>query len=74
MSPRDRTDPERAVRRPRGWVSLYALAFVLLAGAGAAIGASALSLLESTRLLWVSSALSGLAIVVAVASIVLPRR
>ena len=73
MSSPDRTDPEGA-RRPRGWVSLYALAFVLLVGAGAAIAASALSLLESTRLLWVSSALSGLAIVVAVASVVLPRR
>ena len=74
MSSRDRADPERAARRPRGWVSLYALAFVLLVGAGAAIAASAVNLLESTRLLWVSSALSGLAIVAAVVSVILPRR
>lgn len=61
-------------RRSRGWVSVYAMAFLLLLGAGVAIAASAEGLLESTRLLWVSTALSGLAIVVAIASVVLPRR
>ena len=74
MESRERTDPEGAGRRPRGWVSLYALAFVLLIGAGTAIAASAVSLLESTGLLWVSAALSVLAIVVAIVSVVLPRR
>jgi hypothetical protein len=64
--------PERP--SPRGWVSLYAVAFVLLVGAGVAITLSAVSLLSSTRLLWVSTVLSGLAIVVAVVSIVLRRR
>ena len=60
--------------RPRGWVSLYALAFVLLLGAGAAMGASAAGFLVSTRLLWISTILSAAAIVLAVLSVVLPRR
>jgi len=47
-----------APHRPRGWVSLYAVAF----------------LLQSTRLLWTSTALSGLAILVAIVSVALPRR
>ncbi|MEP6477632.1 MAG: hypothetical protein ABJC60_10200 [Actinomycetota bacterium] len=55
-------------------MSLYALAFLLLLGAGVAFGASARGLLGSTRLLWGSTALSGLAIVVAIVSVVLPRR
>jgi len=59
---------------PRGWVSLYALAFALLLGAGAAMGASAIGLLESTRLLWTSTILSSAAILVAVLSVLLPRR
>ena len=66
------TGPAR--RRPRGWVSLYAVAFVFLVGAGAAFASSAVGLLASTRLLWVSTALSGLAIVTAVVAVVLPRR
>lgn len=61
-------------RRSLGWVSVYAMAFLLLVGAGVAIAASAAGLLESTRLLWASTALSGLAIVVAIVSVVLPRR
>jgi hypothetical protein len=55
-------------------VSLYAVAFLLLVGAGVAIVASAAGLLVSTRLLWTSTVLSGLAIVTAIASVVLPRR
>ena len=58
----------------RGWVSLYAVAFALLVGAGAAITLSAVGLLASTRLLWTSTVLSGLAIVVAIVSVLLPRR
>jgi hypothetical protein len=55
-------------------VSLYAVAFLLLVGAGAAIAASAAGLLESTRLLWTSTALSALAILGAIVSVALPRR
>jgi hypothetical protein len=61
-------------RRPRGWVGLYAVAFVLLVGAGVAITASAEGLLASTRLLWTSTVLSSLAIVTAIVSVVFPRR
>jgi hypothetical protein len=67
-------DPGARTKRPRGWVSLYALAFVLLLAAGAAMGASAVGLLASTRLLWTSTILSAAAILVAVTSVVLPRR
>ena len=67
-------EPRPAPHRPRGWVSLYAVAFLLLLGAGAAIAVSAAGLLESTRLLWTSTALSGLAILVAIVSVALPRR
>jgi hypothetical protein len=55
-------------------VSVYALAFLLLVGAGAAMTASAVGFLTSTRLLWTSTVLSGLAILVAIVSVVLPRR
>jgi hypothetical protein len=72
--PTDTAAPPAGAKRPRGWVSLYALAFVLLVGAGAAMGASAVGLLASTRLLWTSTILSGAAIIVAVLSVVLPRR
>ena len=58
----------------RGWVSLYAVAFVLLVGAGAALVASAVGFLASTRLLWVSTGLSTAAIVVALAGLFIPRR
>lgn len=62
------------VTRIRGWVSLYAIAFGLLLGAGAALGASAAGFLESTRLLWISTSLSALAIVTALVGLTLPRR
>jgi hypothetical protein len=58
----------------RGRVSLYAVAFVLLVGAGAALVASAVGFLASTRLLWVSTGLSAAAIAVAVLGVLLPRR
>ena len=61
-------------RRPRGWVSLYAVAFALLVGAGVAITLAAVSLLESTGLLWVSTTLSAAAIVLAIVAVLLPRR
>jgi hypothetical protein len=75
VDPDERT--ERATptvaRRPRGWASLYALAFVVLVGAGAALTLAAVRLLTSTRLLWMSTALSALAIALAIVSVVLPR-
>jgi hypothetical protein len=61
-------------RTPRGSFALYVVAFVLMVAAGAALVASAKGLLESTRLLWVSSALSAAAIVVAVVGLFVPRR
>jgi xanthine/uracil permease len=58
----------------RGWVSLYVVAFVLLVGAGAALVASAVGFLASTRLLWVSTGLSAAAIAAALLGVLLPRR
>jgi hypothetical protein len=49
---------------------LYAIAFVLMAGAGIALVASVRGFLESTRLQWFSMALSVAAIVVAVITVV----
>ena len=58
----------------RGWVSLYAVAFVLLLASGVALAASSLGTLRSIGLLWMSALLSTAAIAVAVLSLVLPRR
>jgi hypothetical protein len=60
--------------RRRGWVSLYAGAFALLLAAGVALVASSLGQLRSIGLLWVSVVLSAVAIALAVASLVIPRR
>jgi uncharacterized membrane protein len=60
--------------RRHGWLSLYAGAFAVMLGAGVAIAASSLGSLRSIGLLWVSVVLSCLAIVLAVVSVVLPRR
>jgi len=67
-------EPGAPSRRRRGWVSLYAAAFALLLGAGVAIAASSLGSLRSTGLLRISVGLSDAAVVVAVVSVVLPRR
>jgi len=58
----------------RGWVSLYAVAFMLLVGAGVALVASSAGALRSIGLLWLSALLSAAAIVAAVVAVVLPRR
>ena len=58
----------------RGWLSLYAGAFVAMLGAGIALAASSLGTLRSIGLLWVSAVLSVLAIALASASVFLPRR
>ena len=60
--------------RRRGWVSLYAAAFVLMLLAAVALMASSLGSLQSIGLLWVSSALSLAATGLAVASTLVPRR
>jgi hypothetical protein len=61
-------------RPRRGWVSLYAVAFVLMAIAGGLFVASFLGRLESIRLLWASAWVSVAAIAVAAASVLVPRR
>jgi hypothetical protein len=60
--------------RRHGWVSLYAAAFALMLAAGAVLVVTSLGSLQSTRLLWVSAGLSITAIVVSIASLVVPRR
>jgi hypothetical protein len=57
-------------------VSLYAVAFGLLIAAGVLLAVGALDKLtaDSLRLLRISSWLSGAAVVVAVASVLVPRR
>jgi membrane protein YdbS with pleckstrin-like domain len=65
---------DASARPPRGSFVVYVVAFVLMLAAGAALVASAKGLLESTRLLWASSALSATAIVVAVVGLFVPRR
>lgn len=57
-----------------GWLSLYAGAFAVMFGAGIALAASSLGTLRSIGLLWVSVVLSVLAIVLALASLFVPRR
>jgi hypothetical protein len=61
-------------KRPRGWVSLYAAAFVLMLVAGLLIAVAGRSFLESTTPLVVSAVCSGVAIVLAALSVLLPRR
>jgi hypothetical protein len=65
---------QKTPRRPRGWASLYALAFLLMVAAGATLIVAIRRFLESTQPLWISIGLSGAAIVVSVLSVLLPRR
>jgi hypothetical protein len=65
---------EAPERRPRGSFAFYVVAFVLMLVAGLSLVMSAKGLLESTRLLWVSSGFSAAAILVAVVGLVVPRR
>ncbi len=66
------TDP--APRPARGWLSLYAVSFVLVLVAAGLILLAARSLLEDIGLLTASSIVSGLAILVAILAVFLPRR
>lgn len=61
-------------RPPRGSFTLYVVAFILMLAAGASLVGSAKGLLESTRLLWISTGLSVAAIVAAVVGLFVPRR
>ena len=68
--------PEDApvVRSRRGSVSLYAVAFALMAVAGIILVIASLGSLNSIGLLWVSAGFSAAAVVAAVASLAAPRR
>ncbi len=63
-----------AANKQRGWISLYAIAFGLLMVAALIFAVTTIGSLQSTRLLWVSAAFSIAALVVAVASVLVPRR
>jgi hypothetical protein len=60
--------------RPRGWVSLYAAAFALLIAAALVFASAAFGKLESLGLLRTSAWLSAAAILLALSSVLLPRR
>ena len=64
----------QAPKARRGWASLYALAFLLMLMAAGSLVLEVRGFLASTRLLWISTALSALAIALAILSVVLPRR
>lgn len=58
----------------RGWPTLHFVAFALMLTAGALIASAGLGHLRSLGLLRVSSGASAAAIVLAVISVVVPRR
>jgi membrane protein YdbS with pleckstrin-like domain len=66
------SDP--APPRPRGWMSLYLVAFALLLAGAACLAVAARGFFESIALLWFSIALSAGALATAVVSVVLPPR
>jgi hypothetical protein len=53
---------------------VYAVAFVVMLAAGGLLGLAAREFLRETSLLWASIALSAVAAVLSVLSVVLPRR
>jgi hypothetical protein len=61
-------------KTPRGWTTLYAVAFVVMLVAGLLLAFAARGFLDNLTLLWLSAALSVGAIVLAVLALVLPRR
>jgi hypothetical protein len=67
-------DDAPAVRSRRGSVSLYAVAFVLMAVAGIILVVASLGSLNSIGLLWISAGFSAAAVVAAVASVAAPPR
>ena len=65
---------ETAPIAQRGWLTLYAVAFVTMLVAGALLGIAARGFLTNTGLLLLSSGLSALAIVLSIVAVVVPRR
>jgi hypothetical protein len=61
-------------RRPRGWASVYAVAFLLMLAATVTLIVAVKGFLASTTPLWVSAGLSAGSIVASAVSVVLPRR
>ena len=61
-------------KTPRGWTTLYAVAFVAMLVAGLLLAIAARGFLDNLTLLWLSAGLSLGAIVLAVLALVLPRR
>ena len=74
MTETEQVPEERPVRARRGLVSLYAVAFALMAAAGVILIIASLGSLNSIGLLWVSAGFSAAAVVAAVASVAAPRR
>ena len=70
----DCRNPVDEPRPQRGWPILYFVAFGLMLTAGVLIASAGLGHLRSTGLLRVSALVSGAAIVLAVLSVVVPRR
>lgn len=62
------------VKRPRGWISLYAFAFVLMVTAGVVLVLATRDFLRSLTPLWISAGLSAASIFAALAGLLLPRR
>ena len=58
----------------RGSMAVYGVAFVVMLASGLLLGLAARELLRENGLLWASIALSAGAVVLAVVSLVLPRR
>jgi hypothetical protein len=61
-------------RARQGWVSLYAAALVLMVAGGAVLVIASLGSLKSIPLLWTSATFSAAAVLVALASVLAPRR
>ncbi len=80
MTDTDRTERTEPAKDPpatgsrRGSLTVYAAAFSLMLASAVVVTVASLGSLRSTRLLWLSAALSVAAIVVAVVSLALPRR
>jgi hypothetical protein len=55
-------------------MAVYAAAFAVMVAAGLSLGLAARDFLRNEALLWASAALSAGAVVLAVLSVVLPRR
>ncbi len=63
-----------AAKKQRGWISLYAVAFGLLMVSALIFEVTTIGWLQSTRPLMVSAVFSVASLLVAVASVLVPRR